>query len=124
MSTISDALKGFDHFHDWYLDTIAIHGEVNPKVPDTFVLGLFDRERRVTITFRGVTRIGIENGGLLNIVNAIETLKPDSDQYERAEVLLRRSAHGPTRAGHLAYVHSSVGAEIAVEFDSMTIESL
>ncbi|CAM2170817.1 hypothetical protein PSAC2689_10383 [Paraburkholderia sacchari] len=63
MTTISEALENFGHFRDWYLNIIATKGEVNPKVPDTFIVGLFDQERRATITFCGVTRIGIENGG-------------------------------------------------------------
>lgn len=37
--------------------------------------------------------------------------------------LLQRSAHGQRRAEHVAYVFSRVGAEIAVEFDLLRIES-
>jgi hypothetical protein len=65
VTTITEALENFGHFHDWYIDIIATRNEAEPKVPDTFILGLFDQERRATITFRGVTRAGIENAGLL-----------------------------------------------------------
>jgi hypothetical protein len=123
VTAITEALQQFAHFHDWYIDIIATQGDVDPKLPDTLVLSLFNQQRRATITFRGVTRAGIENGGLLNIVNAIETVEPGSDAYHRAQVLLERSAHGPRRAAHVAYVFSSVGAEIAVEFDSLRVES-
>jgi hypothetical protein len=121
--TITEALERFGCFHDWYLDIISTRNDVDPRVPDTFILGLFDRERRATITFRGVTRVGIENGGLLNIVNAIETVRPGSEPYKRAMALLERSAHGERRAEYVAYLFSTVGAEIAVEFDSLRIES-
>lgn len=62
VTTITEALENFGHFHDWYIDIIATRNEVDPKVPDTFILGLFDQERRATVTFCGVTRVGIEHG--------------------------------------------------------------
>lgn len=124
MTPIAQTLEKFNHFHDWYLDTIAIQGKADPKVPDTVTLGLFDQHRRATIVFRRVTRVGIENGGLLNIVNAIETVSPGSEPYKRAQALLALSAHDHQRAEHVVYLFSTVGAEIAVEFDSLHIESI
>jgi len=124
MTPIAQTLEKFNHFHDWYLDTIAIQGEADPEVPDTVTLGLFDQHRRATIVFRGVTRVGIENGGLLNIVNAIETVSPGSEPYEQAQALLARSAHDQRRAEHVVYLFSTVGAEIAVEFDSSRVEAV
>jgi hypothetical protein len=63
------------------------------------------------------------DGGLLNIVNAIEVLEPDSETYPLAMRMLQKSAHfGKRRADHVAYV-STVGVEIAVEFDSPGVES-
>lgn len=118
-----DELKKFVYFHDWYIDIIATRNEADPEVPDTFILGLFDKGRRATITFRGVTRVSFENGGLLNIVYAIELLEPDSEPYKRATALLERSAHGKQRAANVAYVFATAGAEIAVEFDSIRIEA-
>lgn len=123
MTTVAEILEAFHHFHDWYLDTIAIKGETDPKVPDLLILGLFDQQRRATLTFRGVTRVGIENGGVLNIVNAIETVPPGSGLYAQAQALLARSAHDHRRAGLIAYLFSTIGAEIAVEFDSLDVET-
>jgi hypothetical protein len=48
---ITETLKRFDCFHDWYIDIMATRNEADAKVPDTFILGLFDEERRATITF-------------------------------------------------------------------------
>jgi hypothetical protein len=73
---------------------------------------------------RGVTRVGIENGGLLNIVNAIETVSPGSEPYKRSQALLARSAHDHRRAEYVIYLFSTVGAEIAIEFDSLRVESI
>jgi hypothetical protein len=123
MNKISDLLDAHGHFHDWYLETITIRGNVNPRIPDTLILGIFESERSAKLTFRGVTRLGIEDGGLLNIVNAIEMIDADSPAYQQAQRVLAKSAHDERRAIHTAYLYSTVGAEIAVEFDSLHIET-
>lgn len=121
--TITDTLKQFGHFHDWYIDIVATEKEGGASTPNTLTLGLHDGTRRATVTFRGVTRASIEDGGLLNIVNSIETLKPGHDAYPNALRMLNKSAHfGNRRGEYVAYVFSTVGAEIAVEFDSIKIE--
>ncbi|MFM0324569.1 hypothetical protein [Caballeronia glebae] len=123
MNEISNRLSAYGHFHDWYLETIVVRGMINRRIPDTLVLGLFDYEREVRLTFNGVTRLGIESGGALNIVNAIEIVDPDSQAFQQAQSLLAKSAHDKRRGIHTAYLYSTVGAEIAIEFDSLTIES-
>jgi hypothetical protein len=122
--TFVQALKQFDHFHDWYLDVIATSKEGGANTPNTLTLGLYDQKRRATVTFCGVTRASIVDGGLLNIVSAIEILRPVHIAYPTAMEQLSQSAHfGKHRASQIAYVFSTIGAEIAVEFDSLKIES-
>lgn len=123
MNKISDQLSAHGHFHDWYLETIIIRGIINPRVPDTLILGLFDYERAARVTFSGVTRLGIESGGALNIVNSIEMVEPGSPAFQQAQSLLAKSAHDKRRAIHTVYLYSTVGAEIAVEFDALSIET-
>ncbi len=123
MTTI-DELEKFGGFHDWYIDIIATGKEEGASTPNTLTLALYDQNRRATVTFRGVTRATIDGGGLLNIVNAIEVLEPDSEAYPAAIEMLKKSAHfGARRGAHIAYVFSTVGAEIAIEFDSIRIEA-
>ncbi|MDR5754292.1 MULTISPECIES: hypothetical protein [unclassified Caballeronia] len=122
MNEISDQLSEHGHFHDWYLEAIIIRGTANRRVPDTLVLGLFESEREATITFSGVTRLGIEDGGALNIVNAIEVVESNSQAFQQAQSLLAKSAHDKRKGNYTVYLYSTVGAEIAVEFDSMNID--
>ncbi|WNC91525.1 hypothetical protein RI103_09330 [Paraburkholderia sp. FT54] len=122
--TIADELEKFGNFHDWYIDIIATSKEGGGSTPNTLTLALYDQTRRATVTFCGVTRAAIEGGGLLNIVNAIEVLEQDNEAYAVAISMLERSAHfGRHHGDHIAYVFSTVGAEIAVEFDSLRIET-
>ncbi|WP_134044777.1 hypothetical protein [Paraburkholderia caballeronis] len=123
MMTIAETLQRFGCFHDWRLDTMATQCNAARDIPDTFMIGLFHGEKRATIKFLGVTRVGIENGGLLNIVNAIEVIGPGSESYTRVQELLRGSAHGSRRAANVVCVFATVGAEVAIEFDSLHIES-
>ncbi|SEI55437.1 hypothetical protein [Paraburkholderia diazotrophica] len=121
--TITDALEQFGGFHDWYLDVIATSKEGGANTPNTLILGLCDQSRRATVTFCGVTRASIVDGGLLNIVNSIEVLTVGNAAYPAAIAMLKKSAHfGTHSANHIAYLFSTVGAEIAVEFDSLKIE--
>ncbi|MCC8395144.1 hypothetical protein LJ656_21380 [Paraburkholderia sp. MMS20-SJTR3] len=122
---IPDTLQKFGYFHDWYLDEISTGRENGASTPNALELGLYDQNRRATITFKGVTRASITDGGLLNIVNSIEVLKPGDDAYCAALEMLKKSAHfGGRYANHIAYVFSTVGIEIAVEFDSITVEAI
>lgn len=122
MNDVSTQLSEHGHFHDWYLEAIIIRGVTNPRVPDTLILGLFEGEREATITFRGVSRLGIEAGGALNIVNSMEAIEPNSEAFQQVKSLLAKSAHDTRRGKHTVYLYSTVGAEIAVEFDSLNIE--
>jgi hypothetical protein len=112
----------YGNFHDWFLESIVVRGSDDPRVPDTLILGLRDDTRgSVEIIFSGMTRAGIENGGALNIVNALEIVEPGEDGFELAQSLLARSAHGKRKARLVAYLYATVGAEIAVEFDRVTV---
>ena len=118
MAEISDL---YGNFHDWFLETIIVRGSTNPRRPDTLVLGLFDDQTCVSVTFDGMSRAGFKGGGALNIVNCLEIVEPNTDGFALAQSLLSESAHGKHSGRYVAYLYSTVGAEIAVEFDSVTI---
>ena len=120
--TISEILDRFDNLHDWYVDGISTESEGGSSIPDTFILRAHDGQRRATVTFEGVTRLGFEAGGLLNIVNSLEAVRPGTEAYAKAEALLSRSAHGERRAQYVAYLYSTLGVELAVEFDRLRID--
>ncbi|NIF76903.1 hypothetical protein F3J20_05735 [Paraburkholderia sp. Cy-641] len=122
--TTKKTLEKFGRFHDWYIDMIATGKEGNGDTPNTLTLGLYDQNHRALLTFQGVTRASIVDGGMLNIVNAIEVLQPNDDAYPTAMAMLKRSAYfGKRRAEHVVYIFSTVGMETAIEFDKLNIES-
>lgn len=119
--TITESLEPFRHFHDWYLDTVAVGPNHEPR---TLALGLYLDDKRATVTFEGVTCVCLENWGLLNIVYAIQLLQPDDKDYTRARNVLAKGERLSDRSGaNLAYMYSTLGAEIVVEFASLRIES-
>jgi hypothetical protein len=119
--TIAESLDQFGHFHDWYLDTVAVGPNHEPR---TLTLGLYLNDKRATVTFEGVTCVCLENWGLLNIVYAIQLLQPDDERYTWARNVLAKGERLSDRNGaHLAYMYSTLGAEIVVEFTSLRIES-
>jgi hypothetical protein len=117
--TITESLEQFGHFHDWYLDIVAVGPNHEPR---TLTLGLYLDDKRATVTFEGVTCVRLENWGLLNIVYAIRLLRPDDEGCTLARNVLTKGERLGDRSGaHLAYIYSTLGAEIAVEFDSIRI---
>jgi hypothetical protein len=119
--TISELLDQFGKFHDWYLDSVAVGPNHEPR---TLTLGLYLDEKRATVTFEGVTCVRLENWGLLNIVYAVQLLQPDDERYARAQTVLAKGERLSDRSGaHLVYVYSTLGAEIVIEFASLRIES-
>ncbi|EDT41867.1 hypothetical protein [Burkholderia ambifaria] len=119
---ISALFDPFGNFHDWYIDGISTEGSVGLGVPDTFILSAHDGRSRARLTFEGVTRLGFEAGGLLNIVNALEVVLPGTEAYAKADALLSRSAHGERHGQHVVYLYSTLGVELAVEFDRLRID--
>ncbi|PLZ00837.1 hypothetical protein CY652_19195 [Burkholderia sp. WAC0059] len=80
--------------------------------------------RRATVTFQGVTCVCLESWGLLNIVYSIRLLRPDDERFAQARTVLARGERlTDRRAACLVYLYSTLGAEIAVELDSIRIES-
>lgn len=124
MADIDTTLHAFDYFHDWYVDGIALRHKADLSCPDTLVLGLKLGSRRVEVTFHGVTRLGIENGGTVNIVLSMERALPDSEVEKLARDLLSLSLRGKRTAEHIVYLHPTAGFAIAVEFDSFEISEL
>lgn len=117
--TIADSLENFDGFHDWYLDIVAIGPNQEPR---SLTLGLYRAGERATATFEGVSCFRLENLGLLNIVFKIISLKPHDQDYLKAMQLLEKGERLEARkASNIAYLYSTVGAELAIEFDSLAI---
>ncbi|WP_143746411.1 hypothetical protein [Caballeronia catudaia] len=124
MTDINVTLKTFDYFHDWYVDSIALQGNDASTCPDTLTLGLCLASRRVSITFAGMTRLGIENGGTVNIVLSMEEARPNTEVNAIAQLLLKQSLRGKRTAQHVVYLHPTAGFAIAVEFDALAIQEI
>ncbi|MEM5316800.1 hypothetical protein [Paraburkholderia sp. JHI869] len=116
----NNVLAAWDHFHDWYLDSLIFGPNVEPR---TLTLGLYLGERRVAVTFEGVTCVSVERVGLLNIVYGIHVIPPTDAKYARASDVLERGERlTQRRAALLMFVYSTLGAELAIECDSLTVQ--
>jgi hypothetical protein len=76
-----EALQTWGYVHDWYLDSLTIGPNVEPR---TLALGLYLGSRRAVVTFNGATRVAVDRLGLLNIAFGIHVISPDDAKYERA----------------------------------------
>jgi hypothetical protein len=114
-----DNLSAFNHFHDWYMDTIHISIE-----RETLTLGLYLQDQRASVSFVGTNRCLLENLGPQNIVYAIEIVEPGTSRFEKAQQTLAKAERWTDgQPGIVAQVFSTCGAELVVEFDSLEIES-
>ncbi|WP_250455411.1 hypothetical protein [Caballeronia sp. ATUFL_M2_KS44] len=123
MTDIRKTLESFDFFHDWHVDAIALHSDNDPDCPDTLVLRLRQVNRRVIVTFRGMTRLGIEGGGTVNIVLSLEPVKPGTETERLAAKLFENSLKAKRTADNTVILYPTAGFAIAVEFDSLTVEA-
>lgn len=119
--TEAATLDDWGHFHDWYLDTVAVGPNEEPR---TLTLGLYLGDRRTTVTFNGVTCCHLDGFGLLNIVYSLRLTEPSDKDYSRVIAQLNKGERLSDRRGPtIAYMYSSLGAELAIEFDSLKIGS-
>jgi hypothetical protein len=111
-----DSLKKFVYSHDWKIDTLSV------RDGNRLVLGLsFDR-RRAEVSFVGTSRCSVEHFGILNIVYDITIIDPSDKSYSKALSLLAKSDRFSKVTGRfIAFVASTVGAELFVEFDSLEV---
>ncbi|SMG35698.1 hypothetical protein [Paraburkholderia susongensis] len=117
-----NVLAVWNHFHDWYLDSVAIGPNVEPR---TLTLGLYLRDRRAAVTFEGVTCVCVEDLGMLNIVNGIHIVRLTDAKYAHARAVLERGERLTHRkAGVLMFVYSTLGAELAIECDSLVVREV
>ena len=115
-------LDEWNNFHDWYLDSITIGPNSEPR---RVVLGLHRQEARVTIDFRGVTCLVLDGLGLLNIVYAIEVIEPTDENHARVRAALEKGERLSDRSGgQTVFMYSTLGAELAIEFDALSIKSI
>jgi hypothetical protein len=113
-------LKEWNHFHDWYLDRITVGPNEEPR---TLTLGLYLGNERATVTFEGVTCFSLQHLGLLNIAYSIRIVEATDKNYEYASAVLNKGERLSTRKGaKTAFMYSSLGAELGIEFDSLHIE--
>ena len=119
---IDEILAKWDYFHDWYLDVIEVGHNVEPR---RLTIGLYRAQRRVNRVFNGVTSVSLSNFGMLNIVSEIKVVHKDDirwrlimDELERCERLSKR------RANNIMVLYSSLGAELSIELDSLTVEPI
>ncbi|SOE70915.1 hypothetical protein SAMN05446635_3920 [Burkholderia sp. OK233] len=116
---ITETLEQFGHFHDWYLDIVAVGPNSEPR---TLSLGLYRDNERATVTFEGVTCFRLEGMGLLNIVFKIVLPQHGSEDHLIALTALANEERlSDRKASQVAYVYSTLGAELVIEFDSLSI---
>ena len=112
-----EAFQTWGYFHDWYLDSLTIGPNVEPR---TLALGLHLGSRRAVVTFNGATCVAVDCLGLLNIVYGIHVISPEDAKYERAcRVLATGERLTNRKANTLTFVYSTLGAEFAIECDSV-----
>ena len=85
--TDAATLDDWGHFHDWYLDTVAVGPNEEPRV---LKLGLYLGDRRATVTFNGVTCCHLDGFGLLNIVYSLRLTEPSDKDYPRVIAQLNK----------------------------------
>jgi len=117
----NSTLTKWNNFHDWYLDRLALGPNEEPR---KLILGLSLGNERVDVTFDGVKCFNLECLGLLNIVYGIRIVEAADKNYERVSAALNKGERISTRKGaKVAFMYSSLGAELAIEFDSLHVES-
>jgi hypothetical protein len=117
-----ELLKAWGYFHDWSLDSVTVGPNAEPRA---LTLGLYIGDRRVAVKFSGVTCVSVAHFGLLNIVYGIHVVAPGDTKYARASAVLEtgeRLTH--RRAALLVFVYSTLGAELAIECDSLEIREI
>lgn len=114
-----DTLKTFNHFHDWYMDTVHISTE-----REALTLSMYLQDQRASVSFVGINRCVFENLGLQNIVYGIEVLEEGTGRYESAQRRLDKAERWTdNKPSKLAQLFSTCGAELIVEFDSLEIDA-
>ncbi|MGF6443616.1 hypothetical protein [Paraburkholderia youngii] len=114
-----EILKAWGYFHDWFLDSVVIGPNTEPR---TLTLGLYLANRRAVVTFNGVTCVSVEHLGLLNIVYGIHIVAPDDAKHARASAVLEAGERlTDKKAALLVFVYSTLGAELAIECDSLRV---
>ena len=114
-------LTEWNHFHDWYLDRVSIGPNAEPR---ELTLRLHLEDKRASVTFEGVTCFSLEGLGLLNIVYSIRIVEATGKNYDDVSAALNKGERLSKRKGaNLAFMYASLGAELAIEFDSLRIES-
>jgi hypothetical protein len=117
-----EVLKAWGYFHDWYLDSVTIGPNAEPRM---MMLGLHLGGKRAVVRFNGVTCISVECLGLLNIVYGIHIVAPGAAKYAQASAVLEAGERlTDRRAALLAFVYSTLGAEFAIECDSLEVQAI
>lgn len=112
-------LMTWNHFHDWYLDQIVVGPNEEPRI---LTLGLYLGDVRATVTFVDVTCCSLENLGLLNIVYSLRIVDQTDRDYDRVIAVLNKGERlSKRKASQIAFMYSTLGAEFAIEFDSLCI---
>lgn len=111
-------VDSLDRFHDWNIDILTT-GEDN-----RLILGLQFNDRRATVTFVGTSRCSVKNFGPKNIVRGMEIFQAGQTGYDVALTELARLNRLSEKLGqHVAFVTTTAGAELLVEFEAIEIES-
>ncbi|MCC8396237.1 hypothetical protein LJ656_26975 [Paraburkholderia sp. MMS20-SJTR3] len=118
----ANTVTEWNHFHDWYLDSISVGPDVESCA---LTLGLYFDSKRVAVTFEGVTCMHLDGFGPQNIVYSIRPIEPGETNYDATMVALSKAERLVGRkAQKLVFMYASLGAELAVEFDSLTVRAI
>lgn len=116
---IETTLEEWGHFHDWYLDTLAVGRSPEPGLVQ---ISLYRGQQQATVIFQGVTGLHVSGFGLLNIVNGLRLVGIGEQDYGRLMAALDRGDRlSKRRAKNVVCLYSTLGAEIVLECDSLTV---
>jgi hypothetical protein len=114
-----EKLEEFHYFHDWYIDAIAVRDR------HKLILSMTYDGRSAKLIFNGTSRCTIDHFSVSNnIVFEVKTVKPGDANYDLALSMLGRSEYFSKIPGrNISMIVATAGAEMAIEFDSLDIES-
>ncbi|SIT35477.1 conserved hypothetical protein [Paraburkholderia ribeironis] len=106
-----------DHLHDWYIDGIELDGS------DLRIKIHFEAEKRMLV-FGGVSRCIVTDFLIQNVIYDISIFSfwDDPSRYDEAIARLNKSYPlPPEELKKIAEIRPSVGADITIEFSTVSV---
>lgn len=114
-----DKLNEFDYFHDWNI------GAISARDRHKLIVEMEYDGKHATLIFSGTSRCTIEHFGVANnIIFEVKILSPGDVNYDLALSMLAKSERFSETPGHrISMIVATAGAELAIEFDTLNIET-